>query len=52
MNDYAKIKELLHVLRNVTFPETTNESEAQGELSKLETRLLNSAGASLSSELN
>lgn len=36
MNDYAKIRELMHVLRNITYPETTDESAAQKELNQLD----------------
>lgn len=39
MNDYAKIKELTQTLRNILYPETELESQAQTELDKIDKEL-------------
>lgn len=40
MNDHAKIRELVHILRNIKFPDTVNENMAQSELTHFD-RILN-----------
>lgn len=44
VNDHAKIRELTHVLRNVRFPKTSDENEAQAELDGVVEQLMDDAG--------
>jgi hypothetical protein len=44
MNDYAKIRELIHVLRNINFPDTVDELEAQSQLDEISERLIQESG--------
>lgn len=43
-DDFAKIKVLIQVLRNIKFPETINESDTQSELNELTSELIKRAG--------
>jgi len=43
-NDYAKFRELIHVLRNISFPETTDEKIAQKQLNEIEDKLIVESG--------
>ncbi len=44
VNDHAKIRELTHVLRNIKYPETTDEKNAQTELDTIDGSLISKAG--------
>lgn len=41
INDDAKVRELIHLLRNIRFPSTTLEVESQKELTGIDTELWN-----------
>ena len=43
-NDYAKIRELTHVLRNIKFPLTVDNATAQSELDQIDSELLEKSG--------
>lgn len=41
INDYAKIRELVQVFRNISYPDTSNESKVQEELTQIADPLIN-----------
>lgn len=51
MNDHAKIRELVQALRNIKFPNTITQPEAQKELTQLDTELIEKAGSIVSKRL-
>jgi hypothetical protein len=52
MNDHAKIRELVQTLRNINYPSTIDQPNAQKELDFLDLDLIRKAGAIISTRLN
>lgn len=44
-DDYAKIRELVQTLRNIKYPDTAESNKIQNELDKIDTKLIQEAGA-------
>ena len=51
MNDHAKIRELVQTLRNINYPLTIDQPNAQKELDVIDLDLIKKAGAIISTRL-
>ncbi|MBT1705555.1 hypothetical protein KK060_19850 [Fulvivirgaceae bacterium PWU20] len=50
-DDYSKIRELTHILRNISFPSSSNTDEMQSQLTKIDDELINLTGETVSTNL-